>query len=666
MPRSHFINPYTFIPLSSQGPLIRDVKQSTHAWFEKETFTGRIECQLILYSPTAIFGDSNSQSETMDEPAKISAYRYNNRLAIPGSRIRGHLLNLMRAINSSPVTAFEKRVMLDRRNGLPRKGILLQNSGSWEIHEIKHEVLVAHRERTGPPELQNPCAPEYEPVAFNSGEKSEIPKFNCTQKLSTQGLQADLYYANPAWRPTKTRRHKRYLAQKGTGTPRCRKGRWVKLSSWSGQDGNNYLKDIKGNRRRHWNSWHLVDLNSLVKDSLPINKAIMDTFNDCIDEMSSLIEERDKTEWQQAKDTKKAKNISSGTFVYFMTDENNNVTSIGRHYHYLEQQGTVEDKVENANSRLASHSGDRCAVSNLAGWASDSDDPGMKGRIWVEMALDPGDQNVPLEYKNLRILSSQPPKAACFYLENGDYQDPASRIRGRKFYWHDPQWEKPMWDNKDLQPNEKRCAFENPEPLQNRKQWVKAELIMANEQTPVTFDFTIRLMNATSDELNLLLTSMVGLSAMVDNGFICSENLTSWSHKIGHARPFIGSGIIRIKKVEQVKFNKDTYLPELSTLPNKKILDDIKGWQQKTLKGSHIKMIERVMHPQGAYVKDELGKGIRITYPYFRDAGLSWISQDRKDHPKTFEWFRKNKTAKKKLPKPEPGTSQALPVDPFL
>jgi hypothetical protein len=128
MARTHFINPYTFIPLSKEGPLIK-ANNPTHALFQKDCFTGIIECQLSFFTAAVIPGFQ--KPGTQDQPGEIKTFTYGEHLAIPGSRIRGHLFHLMRAINSSPITVVQDMVILERRRGSPQKGILLKdNSGN--------------------------------------------------------------------------------------------------------------------------------------------------------------------------------------------------------------------------------------------------------------------------------------------------------------------------------------------------------------------------------------------------------------------------------------------------------------------------------------------------------------------------------------------------------
>lgn len=329
--------------------------------------------------------------------------------------------------------------------------------------------------------------------------------------------------------------------------------------------------------------------------------------------------------------------------------------------------GTVKDKVDNANGGKAK-SIQPCLVKQLAGWSNDElygENKGMKSRLWFEMAMGPRKDDVEIECKNLRILSSQPPKAHNFYLEGGDYSTPGSKIRGRKFYWHDPFWKIKMWDNEDL--DEGDCAFENPTPDVNKEQWSNAEVIMATMDKPVTFCLTVRAMNLTRDERNLLLTSLLGFAAedlTSDKGTLVlgQRDTYRWCHKIGHARPFMGSAFIRVTGAREIGFDKDWKpFPEKIELNN--WIQDLNNWQ-KNFKGNHIDALNRVMRFAGAYETD-LDKGpdeLRMTYPLGqRDVSeLTWNNRDPEHQPKTYHWFTNNRDVD--LPEPLPNESQALNI----
>lgn len=666
MPRKYFINPYTFVPLDTNPVLKRNDPAIDHLWIHDDKFTGRIDLELTFITPAVIPGKQTPGSS--DEPKKIETYTYedgegNKILAIPGSRLRGHIFNLMRTINSSPVTQYEDRTILKRDNSAHKKGFVIKNGSSLMIQEVSDEILVIHKDRTNKITGNDGYEPSENPVVYVApGSPSTIPTFDCDKKISKQGLSGTVSWHHPRY--GQNTHHKQYLSKRDKGKPSL-PGRWVKFPAWSGQDRDNRLKDIgTGNIMAHRNNWHLVNLKKLgASHELPDD--IVKSYQRGVDEMSRLVGDRsDPNESARAGFVLGMRDLNPGTFVYFEL-EGSKIKSLGRHYRYLFRQGTVEEKVDNANGRK-SEDIQPCLLKQLAGWSNDEEYDkikGMKSRLWFEMAMGPRKDKVRIERKNLRILSSQPPKAHNFYLEGGDYSTSNSKIRGRKFYWHDPFWWEKMWDNKDL--NEGDYAFENPTPQANKEQWSNAEVIMATKDKPVTFGLTVRAMNLTRDERNLLLTSLVGFGAEClgskDEPLLGQIQYFKWCHKIGHARPFMGSAFIRITGAHKVDFDNDSWKPVLTKIELETWQKELADWQ-KGLNGEYLEATRRVMNFAGAYEADrgKFPEELRMTYPLGQRnvPELTW-NLDEAYQPKTYHWFTNKRN---KLPKPLPGKSQALEV----
>lgn len=669
MPRKYFINPYTFVSLDTNPVLKRNEPDIDHLWIHDDKFTGRIDLELTLITPAVIPGRQKPGSS--DEPGEIETYTYRDsdgkeRLSIPGSRLRGYIFNLMRTINSSPVTQYEDRMILKRDNNNHKKGFVINDGNSLMIQEVRNEILVIHQDRTNKIIGQDGCEPAQDPVIYDDLRRSFIiPTFDCGAKIPKQGQSGTVYWHNP--QHGQNIQHKKYLSQRDKDVP-CSTGRWVKFPAWSGQDRDNCLKDIgTGNVMAHRNSWHLVDLNKLGQ-TYDLSDDNIKSYERGVDEMSRLIGDRsDPEESARAPHVLGMKNLEPGTFVYFELDKApKNIKSLGCHYRYLSREGTVKEKVYKANGIETDESIQPCLVKQLAGWANNEeydDIKGMKSRLWFEMAMGPRKDDVEIERKNLRILSSQPPKAHNFYLEGGDYSTSNSKIRGRKFYWHDPFWKIKMWDNEDL--DEGDYAFENPTPKDHKKQWSNAEIIMATTDNPVTFCLTVRAMNLTRDERNLLLTSLVGFGPECldsDKGLpVLGQSTTNkWCHKIGHARPFMGSAIIRVTGAQEIGFDKD-WKPSPAKIELNDWMHDLNNWQ-KDLKGQHLSALKRVMRFAGAYEADhdKIGK-LKMTYPLGQKnvPELTWRVRNP-DQPKTYHWFTNNRTVR--LPEPLPNKTQALEV----
>lgn len=639
--RTHFINPYTFVPLDKKGPVRSVQKQppgnAHHLYFDKDCHTGKMKAELQFITPAVIPGKQEPGTE--NKPGEIELYRHNGKLAIPGSRLRGHLFNLMKAINSSPISTFNDRAILERASGNHKKGYIIEQNNEKKIVEIKNEILMASRDRKPKPNLSNGTCKD-KPI-LETGPTIFDFDINDPKK----GETGTLYYGNPLGPRGNILSYKCYLSDdKGKALP----GTWVKFDSWSGQDGENELKDINGGIKVHEVGAHIVDIKDITCDEYTLGEDVIAHYKKNVSEMIKLLDDRGEENSDIFSRMKKLSNLEPGTFVYFEAN-GNNVTSIGRHYRYLSQKGSIKDTIERTNGNFKPES---CPIHFLGGFASDSDkSEGLKSRIWVGMAECTSD-NPKIEKKDLRILSSQPPKAACFYLNGKSYdKKDNSTVRGRKFYWHDFKWNQKRWDNYDMRKGD--VAFENPLPqTENTKQWAASEVIMADDKNPVKFEFNIHFMNLSQDEMFLLLTAI--------KGFV-SNNAEEWVHKIGHARPFMGSATMKISSLETLSFNAENCLPQLNknTVLNEvsKKLDD---WQEVFQDKKHIKALKRIMSFDGAY--RHAPKTAQIMYPARHSDGRSepdW--SNRNNSPKTFQWFaKKNGSLPPPLPDPEKDESQAL------
>lgn len=664
MPRKYFINPYNFIPLTPGGPVLpKNSEEVGHACFYPDRFTGVIQAKLTFITPAVI--PRKPVKGTASGPGKIETYTYNNRLAIPGSTIRGAMLNVMRTINSSPIIFFEKdQVIIGRTQGNHRKGFIIENNGKIKIRETCDEILAVHEDRDGIKEgrlsLQEYCIPGITPVIYRGETEVLIPDFDPLKDSARQGESGVLYWNHPNWGPPGVRRFKKYLADLSKGSPKQERGRWVKFHSWSGQDGKNYFKDLHNSRRMvHRNAWHIVNLDKLVGDPFFLDESMIRIYQDSVHEMVSRVENlNDEAEQALSKQIKKLGNLKSGDFIYFELSP----LSMGRHYRYLFKKGSVAEKIIKANRVLKDQD---CVVQQLSGRQSDRDKPGLKGRLWVEMAIGPSIDDVQLDKRNLRILTSQPPKAHNFYLKGGDYNESNSMAKGRKFYWHDPRWKERFWDNED-----RHCgdyAFDNPDPL-NRdlwKQWSNAEVIMATEESPVTFDLAFRVVNFSLVELNLLITTLVGFSpSIIEGQNLGQTKYQNWCHKIGHARPFMGSAFIQVSKIQGITFDSITWEPKKEPLNLENIMDHLNLWQENEIKGPHIDALKRIMRYDGAYEnipQADLGYS-RISYPLGQKEvnELTWNIEDETKRPKTFHWF--GQPGKPPLPDALPMVNQMLAV----
>lgn len=627
MPRKYFINPYNFVPLGEKPLIEPETDEVGHLWFNKNRKSGKINYTLKFVTPFIIPREQTSGTQEKKGDIRFYTYQKNDEkeyLAIPGSRLRGHILNLMRAINSSPVAQYENKDILKRYVGRHKKGFLIKNTnGDLEIQEVSNEYLIVHEDRTMKDRWD-----EKEPVCYNHGIQITINPYDPLSPKCTTGT---INYRE------RRSRYKFYLTIDNNDLKRTITGRWVKFPCWSGLDKENKLPDLDGNLMAHRNAWHIVDLNKLG-NIYPLSNCLLSSFKKAVEKTAAKIE---KNHQGRGDAVRSSLPMKEGLFVYFETDNANNVISLGRHYHYM-FWSDIKQKVYNTQKGFTKE----CIVKDLIGSASDEEN-GMKSRVWFEMVMGPRKDKVTIERKNLRILSSQPPKSHNFYLKDGDYDCSESRIRGRKFYWHNPYWKDKMWDNEDTEKGE--YGFENAFPDLNKKQWSQSDVVIADTNKPIEYKGTIRFFNLTDDELNLLKSTLVGIDNLsYDTDFIKQSSWEKWCHKIGHARPFMGSAYIEITGIELLEFEGD-YIPTLSESKLNEEYKQLQYWQKKKIPSNvpnYLKALQRMMRFDGAWdrIEGDYLNRTRMTYPIGQKdvTDLVWDKPDV-DDPTTYLWFMKMK-----------------------
>ena len=414
MARQYTINPYTFVPLGKKCLPENEPEDIHHLWLDENRLTGKIHVKLTYVTPAVI--PRKQSPGTVDGPGYIETYVHNGHVAIPGSRIRGHLMSLMRALNSSPILQYEDRAILQRRerNKNPRKGFVIDDHGTLKVQEIRpirvgeerlDEYLSVHPQRyeVARLRLQNGTPPETDPKVFVRGVLQPVPQFEPVRALTAQGTRGDIYWDHPNWGPFPAQRFKHYLS---TGTAGAKAtGRWVKFLSWSGQDRDNRLNDMQKKQPMvHRNGWHVVNLDSLGRTYNLSSNGILKAFAATSGETARLLEERAENEATGRalkKDILAGEKLKAGDFVYFIVDEDRNeVTSIGRHYHYLFMKESVKDRVDRANRTICNGPPPmRCIVSELGGWSpvekhqKNEKDAGMKGRYVGGNGCRPKERN---------------------------------------------------------------------------------------------------------------------------------------------------------------------------------------------------------------------------------------------------------------------------------
>lgn len=253
------------------------------------------------------------------------------------------------------------------------------------------------------------------------------------------------------------------------------------------------------------------------------------------------------------------------------------------------------------------------------------------GRILSnEFSLDIGSTGQP--GKPLKILSS--PKSSCtqFYLMEGDYNNPDSKIRGRKQYYH---------HHKD-QLKYEMVRGDYKDNIIRNNQNVSVELIR-----DFTFTFKIDFLNLSEYELGLLLFALD----------LRNKDGQKMYHKIGMGKP-LGLGTIEVEIDHNNSFlinRKNRYTGLFNTghetLDNSKIkvfVDNYKGKQSLIYQGNRTSSSDFYKIP---YISDLF----HIIEVNTLQSGYPEVKYPRKcerGEPRGFKWFE-DELCSQALPTPE-------------
>ena len=127
-----FLNPYQFIPVTGQ---VNGIKTSTqafntlesthirHDYWDKESYSGRLVCEIKLQTPTVV---GNQQTESTDQkPGTVEPYKEGQ--AIPANSLRGMLSSVVEALSQSALRVLNQSTYSVRKevgNGLSALGQL--------------------------------------------------------------------------------------------------------------------------------------------------------------------------------------------------------------------------------------------------------------------------------------------------------------------------------------------------------------------------------------------------------------------------------------------------------------------------------------------------------------------------------------------------------------
>ena len=221
--------------------------------------------------------------------------------------------------------------------------------------------------------------------------------------------------------------------------------------------------------------------------------------------------------------------LKSGDTVWLSVKNNDEVEEIGFAQIYRKSfPYSLKNKLEKWSGEFerCNNPNSLCPTCRIFGMVAEDGNKGaVAGNISFSIAtLRNNLMNLKLN-QLLKILSLPKPTFYPFYLLNGDYYASSSKLRGRKFYWHQPY-------DKTL----KRYTTTEEELKRNNQKiglTSSVELLLL----PAEFTFTVTFDNLADSELGLLLWSL--------------ELEKGMGHKLGMGKPLgLGSVEINIEKLE--------------------------------------------------------------------------------------------------------------------
>lgn len=221
--------------------------------------------------------------------------------------------------------------------------------------------------------------------------------------------------------------------------------------------------------------------------------------------------------------------LKSGDTVWLRVKNNDEVEEIGFAQIYRKSfPYSLKNKLENWSKEFEhcsdlKHLCPTCRVFGMV--AEDGNKGGVAGNVSFSIATLRNNLMNLKPNQLLKILSLPKPTFHPFYLLNGDYYTSSSKLRGRKFYWHQPY-------DKTL----KRYTTTEEELKRNKQKLgltSSVELLLP----PAEFTFTVTFDNLADSDLGLLLWSL--------------ELEKEMGHKLGMGKPLgLGSVEIKIEKLE--------------------------------------------------------------------------------------------------------------------
>ncbi len=584
---TRFYNPYHFVPLKApasqhrqnydriaQGktPFIR------HDRWEKDAFSGRIECKLKTISPLVVGAQQQQGDKNSNTPGRVTPYR--NGQYLPANSLRGMIASVTEIISNSALRVLSKRdsheyaVRKTPEQALKKMGLLLKKNSQWKIYPLGQQFKRVARDLTaGHQTYQHQKHSKLLQTTTRNSWVTDISTGATRGILYIRGYHPDM--------PNK--KHETFIP-------------------WNGQIDESELLDVDEGLVAAFNA-QLVQRHEALPEfpHLPVG------YN---------------RDWRG----ESPQLVRDGDLLYYEQD-NEKVTELSYSAIWRKPVGNLYDAIESIDANLLPWNPDRqqltpaealFGVIEKAADGREMNDSArnLASRLRFHDAKAVSKIELMIQH-TLKILDSpKPPSTALYFFQNddrcpgkADFHLHNATPQGRKRYLPHPNWrqkrnDKHYWETIDDTPCDENKH--NHQKLQVRP--IPAEK---------TFIFRIDFDNLSAAELTLLRRAI--------------EPGIGFQHQLGLGKPLgLGQVAVTIEKIELIDRHK-RYSWAGSQAPrydaNKKIKDD-----NRLIDSSSLDVLNHLGRP-GSLADPEMP----VCYPFSEEAQQSPYNESE-----GFKWFGEN------------------------
>lgn len=421
-----FVNPYTFVPVSSKG--IKEINAEREK--DEQLHTGYLDCTIKLSTPLAIPDVMNPKEDEKDKDhKKYSFLRRDGKPIIPGSSIRGVVRSVYETVTNSCMVTMNPDDHITNRKAVKSGGgkdvfkpcVLKRVGDNWELYPAIRIAVVC----------EGDGGLKYTPI-HEGHEKFKVTKDSKGNKELILKNKERLSFGSEVKIVESSNGHKKggYPVWKKTVS---------KIYKSSGTDCFLFLGEYIN--RKHAESVFKIDSTkpeSIGSDT--IKNAIKGLENVLLDYRSEAINKNLNDTHFGYRGYEKAKD-NGAIPLWYTYDKVTKVlylslAAIGRKA-YQNSIGILSNGHEPCSNRRR-----LCPACAIFGMIGKDSGKGLAGRVRITDAIckeEKGFNDRESNYVTLKELGSPRTGYLQFYSKDGkEYDEQGAEINGRKFYWHIP------------------------------------------------------------------------------------------------------------------------------------------------------------------------------------------------------------------------------------